>query len=363
MLAASTAMSPTMVAGAQPPGLATGQLGVVTDGGTAPARRSWLGWAGGSIAYIYVYLRGKLDAGERRRRLIEERDGAQTMLTGTVRDLGAGVLREGIRHPDLSGLLEAIAREETRRASAIADIGASEKQKETEETRLTGREATQEADWKASDRAARDAEEMLRSVSDDAEEVASRLYRLRDERARLRRDAEGAAASPDGKARAASLRHAEEALAAQQPALEEQNARLEQQLGELREKAKSLRAAGTAARSKLDQAVAARRQAASAMAASIAGHARDRAEAEHAIAELTEQLGRAAAETRPPAEPLLTIYVRIDRLQDTIATRTIQVAELEKASALYDQRKLLTGVGLLTSMLLATAAALWAVLK
>jgi hypothetical protein len=29
----------------------------------------------------------------------------------------------------------------------------------------------------------------------------------------------------------------------------------------------------------------------------------------------------------------------------------------------YDQRKLLTGVGLLTSMLIATAAALWAALR
>src|SRR5690349_2334962 len=44
----------------------------------APARpRSRVRWLGESVAYIYVYLRGKLDAGERRRRLSEERTGAE----------------------------------------------------------------------------------------------------------------------------------------------------------------------------------------------------------------------------------------------------------------------------------------------
>src|SRR5262245_26747302 len=61
----TAAMSPTMVAGATfPPNGAGAPNG-------APTRRSRLGWAPDSIAYIYVYLRGKVDAGERRRRLIE----------------------------------------------------------------------------------------------------------------------------------------------------------------------------------------------------------------------------------------------------------------------------------------------------
>jgi len=360
MLAASAAMSPTMVAGAMP-------AGTIPPGGAAngaaPARRSRLGWGVDAIGYIYVYLRGKLDAGERRRRLIDERDGAQTLLTSTVRELGTGILREGVRHPDLSGLLESIAQAETKRATVVDDLAASEKQKESEEAHLATQEASQESHWKVSDSAARDAEEMLRHVSDDAETAGSRLYRMREERARLARDAEAAAASPDGKARAASLRHQEEALAGEERALAEQTERLDAQLAELRDKVTALRGDATAARAQLDHAVAARRQAAAAMTATVAGHVRERTDAERTVAELTEQLGRTAAEARPPAGSLLSTYQRIDRLQDTIATRTIEIAEIEQASARYDQRKLLTGVGLLTSMLLATAAALWAVLR
>jgi hypothetical protein len=39
-------------------------------GSGRPVSRSRLRWAAGSIGYIYVFLRDKLDAGERRRRLI-----------------------------------------------------------------------------------------------------------------------------------------------------------------------------------------------------------------------------------------------------------------------------------------------------
>src|SRR6185312_4441674 len=122
--------------------------------------------------------------------------------------------------------------------------------------------------------------------------------------------------------------------------------------------------AGTAgAKAKLDQAVAARRAAASAMAASIAGRQRDRALAEREAAELTEQLGRAAAEIPPPHGALLSTYQTIDRLTATIADRSGQIAAIEQMQAHYDQRKLITGVSLLTSLLGATAAALWAVLR
>ena len=99
------------------------------------------------------------------------------------------------------------------------------------------------------------------------------------------------------------------------------------------------------------------------MAASIAGRLRDRATAEREVAELTEQLGRITAEVRPPHGALLSGYQNIDRLDDTIADRSAQLAALEQSRGHYDGRKLLTGVGLLTSMLIATAAALWAVLQ
>src|SRR5215831_16532130 len=56
---------------------------------------SRIGWLAGSIAYIYVYLREKLDAGARRRRLAEERDGAERLLSGAVKELGATILARG----------------------------------------------------------------------------------------------------------------------------------------------------------------------------------------------------------------------------------------------------------------------------
>jgi septal ring factor EnvC (AmiA/AmiB activator) len=99
------------------------------------------------------------------------------------------------------------------------------------------------------------------------------------------------------------------------------------------------------------------------MGASIAGRQRDRAAAEKEAVALTEQLGRTAAEIRAPHGVLLSSYQNIDRLRETIADRGAQIAAIEQMQAHYDQRKLLTGVGLLTSMLIATAAALWAVLR
>ena len=92
------------------------------------------------------------------------------------------------------------------------------------------------------------------------------------------------------------------------------------------------------------------------MAASIAGRLRDRADAEREVADLTEQLGRVAAEVRPPHAALLSSYQNIDRLHETIDDRSAQLAALEQARSHYDQRKLLTGVGLVTSMLIATGA-------
>ena len=76
---------------------------------------------GDSIGYIYVYMRGKVDAGERRRRLLEERAGAETLLAGAISEVGLAVLREGIQHPEITGLLEAVGRAHARREGAAAD--------------------------------------------------------------------------------------------------------------------------------------------------------------------------------------------------------------------------------------------------
>ncbi len=128
---APVAYSRTMAATPRPLGL-TGRLtGPATvaltsssrGGGGAPSKSSPTGirWAGDAIGYIYVYLRDKLDAGERRRRLVDERAGAEALLTGAVTELGTTILREGIQHPDLTGLLEAIGRAHARREAAVAD--------------------------------------------------------------------------------------------------------------------------------------------------------------------------------------------------------------------------------------------------
>jgi hypothetical protein len=99
------------------------------------------------------------------------------------------------------------------------------------------------------------------------------------------------------------------------------------------------------------------------MAASIAGRQRDRSEAEHEVADLTAQLGRETAELRPPHAVLLSSYQTVDRLSAAIADRSGQLSALEQAQGHYDLRKLMTGVGLLLSVLIAAAGALWAVLK
>ena len=81
----------------RPAGRITGRA-TVAVGGRMPAaggcRRRRAGPArasaglGESIGYIYVFLRGKLDAGERRRRLVEERAGAEALLAGALNELG-----------------------------------------------------------------------------------------------------------------------------------------------------------------------------------------------------------------------------------------------------------------------------------
>jgi len=358
---APAAFMRTMVATPRP-GSLTGSATVAVRRGTATGANgkspTGIRWAGDAIGYIYVYLRDKLDAGERRRRLIDERAGAEALFTGAVTELGSKILREGIQHPDFTGLLEAIGRAHARKEAAAADLAAADTLQTAEAARLTAQEEAAEAEWRASDKSSRDADEILRGAADDRGSAGVRLSRVRDERSRLAREMAGAS-----DARAAQVAHETVALADEQRALEELTDRLDRQLADLRDSSNALRTAAAAAKAKLDQAVAARRAAASAMAASIAGRQRDRALAEREAAELTEQLGRAAAEIRPPHGALLSTYQTIERLTATIADRSGQIAAIEQMQAHYDQRKLLTGVGLLTSLLGATAAALWAVLK
>jgi hypothetical protein len=340
----------------------TGRGGTTAERAAAQAsaeRLTGFSWAGDAIGYIYVYLRDKLDAGARRRRLIEERAGAEALLSGAINDLAATVLRDGVQHPDFTGLLEAIGRSHARREAAAADLDAADLLQQNEATRLGAQVEAAEAEWTASDRTSRDADEILRGAAADRDTAGARLARVKDERARLARELSAAG----GDARAAQLAHDAVGLADEQRALEELTEKLDRQLADLRDNSAALRGAAAAAKAKLEKAVAARRDAASAMSASIAGRQRDRAAAEKEAAELTAQLGRTAAEIRPPHGALLSAYQNIDRLTQTIADRGGQIAHIEQMQAHYDQRKLLTGLGLLTSVLIATAAALWAVLR
>jgi hypothetical protein len=359
----TAAFSRTLVAA--PRGAVTGPSTVALRGTTtserlaAEAPKTGLRWAGDNIAYIYVYLRDKVDAGARRRRLTEERAGAEALLSGAINELAATILREGVQHPDFTGLLEAIGRSQARREAAAADIAAAESLQANEATRLGAQVEAAEAEWTASDRTSREADEILRGAAADRDSAGNRLSRVKDERARLAREM----SNNEGDARAAQLAHDAVGLAAEQRALEQLTEKLDRQLADLRDNSVALRTAAAAAKAKLDQATAARRDAASAMAASVAGRQRDRTAAEKEAAELTDQLGRAAAEIRPPHSGLLSTYQNIDRLTETIADRGAQIAALEQMQAHYDGRKLLTGVGLLTSVLIATAAALWAALR
>jgi DNA repair exonuclease SbcCD ATPase subunit len=329
----------------------------------APAApRSRVRWLGESIGYIYVYLRGKLDAGERRRRLLEERTGAEALLAGALSDLGQIVLREGVQHAELTGLLEAIGRAHARREAAAADAATSESLQQNEATRLGNQQAAAEAEWTAADKASRESEQILRAATADRRTTGTRLARVIDERERIER-ATNDESGPVGDARLAQLAHDAAGLAAEQRALEDNVGRLDTQLADLRAKAATLREAAAAAKSKLEQAVAGRRQAASAMAASIAGRLRDRVDAEREISDLTAQIGRVTADVRLPHAALLSAYQNIDRLTETISDRSAQLEAIEQARSHYDHRKLLAGLGLVTSMLVVISAALWKLLK
>jgi chromosome segregation ATPase len=316
---------------------------------------------GESVGYIYVFLRSKLDAGERRRRLLEERTGAEALLAGALNELGQIVMREGVQHAELTGLLEAIGRAHARREAAAADATSSESLQQAEATRLGNQQEAAQAEWAAADNASREAEQILRAATADRRTAGTRLAKVQGDRARI--DREMSESGPVADARMAALAHDIAGLAAEERGLEETVERLDQQLADLRDRSNVLRDAAAAAKSKLEQTVATRRQAASAMAASIAGRMRDRVDAEREISDLTAQIGRVAADVRPPHATLLSAFQNIDRLSETIGDRSAQLAAIEQARGHYDYRKLLAGVGLVTCMLVAISAALWKLLK
>jgi hypothetical protein len=247
--------------------------------------------------------------------------------------------------PELRDLLEALARAEKQRATALTDLSASEKLQAAEDLRLGLHEAAAEAEWRACETGAREVEEHLRQADKEKHEAATALDRQGRETAAAAGGANPATRDMQRRAAAERLAHHEKQYAA------------------LRERAAALRASTIGARTKLDQAVSARRQAAAAMAAGITGQTRQRAEAERQIRELSTQIGSAAFEARLPVAALLPGYERVERLEQTVLENDRHIGVVTRAAGAYDHRKLATGVGLLTGLLGALGVALWALLR
>ena len=231
--------------------------GLGLRGAPAPtASRSRVRWLGESIGYIYVYLRGKLDAGERRRRLLEERSGAETLLAGALNELGQIVLRDGVQHAELTGLLEAIGRAHARREAAAADAATSEslQQNGGDAARRTSRRRRGRMDRRRQAPAASPS----RSCAPRPPIAARRARVWRGSRTSARASNATPRRERSRRRRAAAqLAHDAAGLAAEQRALEENAERLDAQLADLRDKAATLRDAAAAAKAKLDQVVAA----------------------------------------------------------------------------------------------------------
>jgi len=284
-----------------------------------------------SMRYVFTHVRSRLDADTRRRRLAEEREGAARLVSGALSELGQAILAEGVNSPELTGLLEAVGRAQAQRETAQAEIGSTEIFRASEEARLGTLEATLGAELDACERGVEEAERALRQIDDARRKLSP-----------------GPSPGGPGEARAGGAGSASGASA--NPPADTRRLRLDQQYDGTRERAAALRAAGLAARAKLDQATAARRQAMAALNASITGHARERTEAEHRIEELQNQIGRVGWQLRIPHPRLMARYQRIDRHQQTITDRDRQIATVAKLAGRYDRRKLGIGIGLLAGI-------------
>jgi len=283
-----------------------------------------------SVAYVFATIRGRIDAEEQRRHLISERDGARRMAESTLIELGHAVLVQAIEVPSLRELTEAAARLKKRREAVATDLAAAEKFQAAEDLRLGLVEASIENECRAYDQSVAEVEQTL---------VRNAAERQADAGAR----AAGGAAGP--------------ALSVPE------RMKLDEQQRALRERAAALRASGMAARARLEQAVTTRRQSAAAVAASVAGHTRERAAIEEESRALTARIGARALELRLPSPHLRPGFERYDRLQETIRTQESELARLEHSKSGLDRRKLAVGLGVLGASVGALVVALWALLR
>ncbi|MES1171892.1 MAG: hypothetical protein ABUL77_01535 [Bacteroidota bacterium] len=299
-----------------------------------------------ALRYVFTYVRGRLHAEERKRSLTDERNGARRLLEGALADLGHAILADASPtsppHPELATAVAAVARAEARRRAAAGDIAVAEKFLASEDLRLGAEHKSAESEWKACDTGAQTVDKSLRQLEDERRTIDGEISRLPDT-ATARGDAGTRGPERD--------------------ALVERRARLDEQYGSLRERAAALRASTIAARVKLDHVIAARRQAAAAVAASLVGHTRERADAEKQARELTIQVGRTACGLHLPVPAWAPGYARVERLEQTIADRDREIAAVERAMGHYDAHRLAAGIGVLTAILLALGASLWVALR
>ena len=147
------------------------------------------------------------------------------------------------------------------------------------------------------------------------------------------------------------------------PTISSSDKPLDDQQRALRDRAAALRASSMAARARLEQAASTRRKSAAAVAASVAGHTRERAAIEEEGRALTARLGTRALQLRIPSPHLSPMYDRYDRLQETILTQEAELARLEHSKSGLDRRKLAVGLSVIGAGASAVGAGLWALLR
>lgn len=300
-----------------------------------PVRRAY-----DAARYVFTTIRGRMDADERRRRLLQETEGARRLAEGTLVEIGQTVLAQRISHTELEPLTVAAVALRARREGVISDLAAAEKFQAAEDLRLGLLEASAEAEWKSCADTARDVELMLGRNESDRREARDAL--ARHQAARV----VGGPPPPGDRT-----------------ALEDRCATLDEQYRTLRERAAALRASSLGAKGKLEQATAARKLAAAAVAASVNGHSRERSEIDAELRRLTTQIGARAIERRVPSAFLKPAYDRFDRLQATTRTQQNELARLERSRGGIDRSRFAAGLGLILGVLGVCGASLWALLR
>jgi len=304
-----------------------------------PGRRHPASRAYQAARYVFTTIRGRMDAEERRRHLVAETEGARRMAEGTLVEIGQTVVAQGITHPELQLLVDSLTKQRARRETVSSDLAAAEKFQASEDLRLGLLESAAENEWKSCSDAAREAE--LALGRNEAEKREAREALAKHHAARI----EGAPPPTD------------------RATLDQRLAALDAQYRTLRERAAALRASTLAAKTRLEQTTANRRQAATAVSASVAGHARERGELDAEIRSLTTRIGLTALEYRVPSPFLTPAYERFDRLQATTRGHQTELTRIERSKGGIDRPRFAAGVGLILGVLGACGAGLWALLR